>query len=99
MADLKTDYKDDVLDTSVNEKRKYNLIQNEDGTVSLEDATVYSQAGDTFGAADVNETNKTVNALNKSLGGCWISFTDAEGNPTTEPYIHWYADDGTEVTN
>lgn len=36
--------------------------------------------------------------INK-LGGCWISFTDADGNPTDIPYIHWYADDGTEVTN
>lgn len=23
------------------------------------------------------------------LGGCWISFTDEDGNPTDEPYIHW----------
>lgn len=47
-------YKDDILDTSVNTRRKYNMIQNADGTVSFEDATVYSQVGDTFGAADVN---------------------------------------------
>lgn len=23
------------------------------------------------------------------LAGCWISFTDAAGNPTTKPYVHW----------
>lgn len=23
------------------------------------------------------------------LGNCWISFTDEDGNPTDEPYIHW----------
>ena len=23
------------------------------------------------------------------LGGCWIEFTDEDGNPTDEPYIHW----------
>lgn len=38
-------------------------------------------------------------ALNSNLGNCWIAFTDADGNPTDIPYIHWYADDGTEVTN
>lgn len=27
--------------------------------------------------------------VNNSLAGCYISFTDVSGNPTTEPYIHW----------
>ena len=27
------------------------------------------------------------------LSGGWVSFTDAEGNPTTEPYFHWLEDD------
>lgn len=54
MADLKTDYKDDVLDTEVNELRKYQMIQNEDGTVSFVDVTEYLQVGDSFGSADVN---------------------------------------------
>ena len=31
-----------------------------------------------------------VNAgLDNKLAGCWISFTDTEGNPTTKPYVHW----------
>lgn len=41
---------------------------------------------------------KAVSELCGKLGGCWISFTDADGNPTDIPYIHWYADDETEVT-
>lgn len=28
-------------------------------------------------------------ALNALWSGCWISFTDENGNPTDEPYIHW----------
>lgn len=48
-------YKDDILDTSVNTRRKYRMIQNADGTVSFEDATTYLQIGDNFGAADINE--------------------------------------------
>ena len=60
---LKEDYLDDILDTSVNEKRKYRMINNADGTISLEDVTDYSQNGDNFGAFDINITNKTVNEL------------------------------------
>ena len=28
-------------------------------------------------------------AAEAALGGCWIEFTDEDGNPTEEPYIHW----------
>lgn len=59
---LKTDYKDDILDTSVNTKRKYRQIDNEDGTFSLEDETVYKQEGSSFGANDINEINKKINS-------------------------------------
>lgn len=37
---LKTNYKEDVLAAS-NTKRKYNMITNDDGTVSFEDVTEY----------------------------------------------------------
>ena len=85
MADLKTNYKDDVLDTSKNEKRKYRMIQNEDGTVSFEDVTEYTQIGDTFGAADMNKTNEEVNALNEGMLNIdtisvEIDVIEAEGN-------------------
>ena len=60
---LKEDYLDDILDTSVNEKRKYRMINNADDTISLEDVTEYSQNGNNFGASDINITNKTVNEL------------------------------------
>lgn len=58
---LKTDYKDDVLDVTQNEKRKYRIINNDDGSVSLEDVTVYLQNGDSFGAKEINEINQKVN--------------------------------------
>lgn len=67
MANLKTTYKDDILDTTQNTKRKFNMIQNTDGTVSFEDVTDYSQVGDTFGAADMNAITGTVNELNSNL--------------------------------
>lgn len=58
---LPTNYKDDVLTTSMGKKRRYNLIQNDDGTISLEDATEYTQVGDNYGAAQLNATNQAVN--------------------------------------
>lgn len=84
MADLKTTYKDDVLDTSKNTKRKYNMIQNSDGTVSLDDVTEYTQQGDDFGSADINATNTRVNEIDKSLTASdnlkFRFATDGEGN-------------------
>ena len=71
---LRTDYKDDILDTSVNEKRKYNLITNSDGTVSLEDVTEYSQVGDSFGGADINRTNEEINRISYiEVGGTLLA--------------------------
>ena len=69
MADLKTNYVDDVLDSSKNQLRKYQQIQNDDGTVSFVDVTEYSTTGTSFGAKDINDTNAAVNELNESLGG------------------------------
>lgn len=58
---LPTNFKDDVLNSQMVGKRRYNLIQNEDGTISLEDVTNYSQIGSNFGAAQMNATNLAVN--------------------------------------
>lgn len=79
MAILKTNYKDDVLDTQVNTKRRYNMIENADGTVSLEETTAYSQVGDSFGAMDINSTNEAVNRATGALGGLsLVTMTQAE---------------------
>lgn len=59
---LPENFKDDVLATSMGGKRRYRLIHNSDGTVSLEDATTYAQVGSNFGALQVNATNAAVNA-------------------------------------
>lgn len=58
---LPTNFKDDVLDAQMVGKRRYRVIQNEDGTISLEDVTNYSQIGSNFGAAQTNATNLAVN--------------------------------------
>lgn len=58
---LATDYQDDILNSSMNGKRRYNLIQNSDGTVSLEDVSTYDQVGSNFGAGNINATNQAVN--------------------------------------
>lgn len=67
MADLKTNYVDDVLDTTKNQLRKYQQIQNDDGTVSFVDVTEYTQVGTSFGAKDINDTNAAINEVNGKL--------------------------------
>lgn len=59
---LPVDFTDDILNESMSGKRRYRLIYNDDGTVSLEDVTAYDQIGSNFGSKQVNETNEAVNA-------------------------------------
>lgn len=63
MADLPTNYLDDILAQSMNGKRKYRITR-ADGTfeeVILEDVSEYEQVGSNFGASDINKTNQAVN--------------------------------------
>ena len=58
---LPTNFVDDILASSMGGKRRFNLIQNDDGTYSLEDVTEYTQTGSDFGAGQINATNQAVN--------------------------------------
>lgn len=62
IPNLPVNFKDDILAAS-NPKRKYQQTFNSDGSVSLEDVTVYSQTGSEFGASQVNQTNKAINNI------------------------------------
>lgn len=57
---LRTDFKDDILDSS-NYKRKYKQIVNNDGTFSFQDETTYQQVGSDYGAKEVNEERAAIN--------------------------------------
>lgn len=63
MENLSTDYKDDILDTVINTKRRYRMTTNADGTVSFTDETSYAQTGTQYGAKDVNEERSTINQI------------------------------------
>jgi hypothetical protein len=56
---LKTDYKDYVASGDP----KYRITANPDGSSGIKDITAYDQTGDKLGAADINATNRTVNAM------------------------------------
>lgn len=93
MAELKTDYKDQLLNSLVNTKRVYNLVDADGNVVrenvSLEDVTVYSQDGDNFGAVDINKTNEEVNQLNRNLtangSGFYFDYQDGKYGFNTDP--------------
>lgn len=57
MNRLREDYKNDIFAGM----RKYEMVQNADGTISLDDVTQYTQIGDIFNSDDINATNKAVN--------------------------------------
>ena len=58
---LPTNYRDDILNSSAEGKRKYIMSYNQDGTVSFEDVTPYEQVGSDFGAGDINTANEAIN--------------------------------------
>lgn len=60
---LKTNFQDDIINTEVTDKRRFDLINNSDGTISLDDKTTYLQIGSNYGAEDINKTNDTINQL------------------------------------
>lgn len=72
MANLPTDYQDDVLDLSQNTNRKYEVVNNPDGTISLIDRTVYIQQGSQLGAQDVNNQNEEITNLTQKIEGVSI---------------------------
>ena len=57
-----TNFKDDILDKKMGGRRRYRMTTNSDGTVTLEDVTTYTQIGGEFKAANINATNKAINA-------------------------------------
>lgn len=60
---LPVNFQDDIIDTSVTDKRRYNFIENSDGTKSLEDVTTYFQIGTDYGAKEINVQNQAINDL------------------------------------
>lgn len=64
---LKTDFKNDILDVSMDGKRRYRMIENSDGTVSFVDATTYTELGNNYGANEINEQNTAINKINTDL--------------------------------
>ena len=62
VPNLPVNFKDDILAAS-NPKRKYQQTYNTDGSVSLEDVTVYTQQGSDFGASQINQTNQAINNI------------------------------------
>lgn len=68
---LKTDYKDDVLNTDANVNRKFSIVRS-NGTVveqnvELRETTAFKQTGDSFGAKDINATNTAINDVTSKL--------------------------------
>ena len=92
---LPTNYKDDVLDTTQNTKRIYDIKKRSDNSVVqqdiyLVDKTAYTQNGDSFGSADLNQICAFINLLctkrtYQVASSLWTANTDSATN-TKYPY-------------
>ncbi len=58
---LPVDFLDDVLSAGMGGRRRYRKIDNEDGSISLEDVTEYDQIGSIFGQMQINAITEAVN--------------------------------------
>ena len=71
MADLKTDYVNDVLDTDVNTERTYNIVDSQGNIIyanaRIRETTAFTTEGDTYGAPEINEQNTFINGLKTSF--------------------------------
>lgn len=87
---LPTNYQDDLLDTSQNTTRIYDLV-NASGSVvqsnvHLVDKTVYTQKGTELSANDINNANNVVNTVTFALDGYKIrAVTRAEYDALPTP--------------
>ena len=68
MAELSLDFKNEIINEIINEKRRYVMTENEDGTVSFTDATSYSQTGTKYGAEEVIEEREQINQHTNVIG-------------------------------
>ena len=67
------------------------------GVAGLPSTLTYWSENENAEFGDISTPADTVKmasgkTLESVLAGCWIEFADKDGNPTTEPYIHWYSD-------
>jgi len=76
---LQTNYKDDILNSSMSGSRRYSMTNNSDGSVSLTDTTTYDVVGNEFTAADINTTNAAVMGFVSQK-----TVFSADGNTITE---------------
>lgn len=58
---LPTNYQNEVLNAAMSNRRQYRMIENNNGTVSFVDVTVYDQEGSLFDADDVNAFATAIN--------------------------------------
>ena len=76
-TNLKTDYKDYIPPES---GKRYIITTDSQGYSTIQDATEYTQEGDTFGANDINTTNNTINNLTASdVGALPITGGEMQG--------------------
>ena len=60
---MKTDYKNDILADSMNDLRRYEMINNDDETVSFRDVSEYTQKVDRVTAGVMNEIGEAINTF------------------------------------
>ena len=61
MMSLPTNYQNEILNPSMSNRRQYRLVENNNGTYSFIDVTVYDREGSLFDADDINNICQSIN--------------------------------------
>jgi hypothetical protein len=80
MNDLRTNYKSDILATSQQGKRTFNIVSKNGEVlyegVHIEDVSQYLQVGDEYDSDVINEQNTTINRLSRGTGLVFETYQD-----------------------
>lgn len=68
MSLLPTNYQNEILNSEMSNRRQYRMIENNNGTVSFIDVSVYDQEGSLFDADDVNAICERINLNITDIG-------------------------------
>lgn len=81
---LSEEYKDDVLNDSMQGLRRYKVISHSNQTISLMDVTEYDVVGDEIGAAEFTKVCRAINSFREATADEIAAIFDAEADDSEE---------------
>lgn len=82
MSILPENYRNEVLNDAMGNRRQYRMIENANGTISFIDVSVYDLEGSIFNANDINAITEQVNLLTNKIPDEFVLGVKGDGEAT-----------------